>query len=146
MYQRQLEFGEAIRIAVMEKYCCFEGRASRSEFWWAWLFFFLVSFAVSILCIGLSDEAGDAVTILVGLAFLLPQLGVQARRLHDTGKSAWWLLLHLICFIGSVVLLILCIAESEPYANEYGPVPNAQDNQGNGPDNNGWNNRANWAR
>jgi len=60
---------------------------------------------------------------IYGLAVLLPYLGVGARRLHDTGRSGWWLLLLLIPFIGWVVLLIFYVLESQAGENQYGPSP-----------------------
>ncbi|MGN1172458.1 MAG: DUF805 domain-containing protein [Muribaculaceae bacterium] len=125
MYQRQVSFGEAISRAF-NNYANFNGRASRSEYWWFALFNFILG------CI-------PFVNILAGLALLIPSLALGARRLHDTGRSGWWLLLALIPF-GAIVLLVFFCQDSQPMPNEYGPVPNTDDNNGGGWNNGGYNN------
>ena len=125
MYQRQVSFGEAISRAF-SNYANFNGRASRSEYWWLVLFNFILG------CIPL-------VNILAGLALLIPSLALGARRLHDTGRSGWWLLLGLIPF-GALVLIVFFCQDSQPMPNEYGPVPNTDDNNGGGWNNGGYNN------
>lgn len=121
MYQRQVSFTQAIKMAL-DKYCCFTGRASRSEYWWWVLFTFVIS-AIVAAVFG-DGTAGKIVSSLVGLAFLLPGLGLSVRRLHDTGKSGWWILIGLIPLVGAIVLLIFFIKDSDPVTNAYGPVPN----------------------
>lgn len=125
MYQRQVSFGEAISRAF-SNYANFNGRASRSEYWWFVLFNFILG------CI-------PVVNLIAGLALLIPSLALGARRLHDTGRSGWWLLLGLIPF-GALVLIVFFCQESHPMVNEYGPVPNTDDNNGGGWNNGGYNN------
>ena len=100
MQQRQVSFSEAIKSGF-NKYCCFTGRASRSEYWW-WVHF----------------------TFSVSLALLLPGLGLGVRRLHDIGRSGWAILLALIPIVGAIILIIWFIKDSDPTPNAYGPVPN----------------------
>ena len=122
MYQRQLTFKEAVESALKNNYCNFDGRASRSQYWWFYLFQIIVS--VVLYC--LSPILGSSVTTLatlINLALLLPALGLCFRRLHDTGKSGWWMLISLTG-IGMLVLLVFFAQNSEMRANEYGPVPN----------------------
>ncbi len=122
MYQRQLTFKEAVESALKNNYCNFDGRASRSQYWWFYLFQIIVS--VVLYC--LSPILGSSVTTLatlINLALLLPALGLCFRRLHDTGKSGWWMLISLTG-IGILVLLVFFAQNSEMRANEYGPVPN----------------------
>lgn len=107
---------------ALDKYCCFTGRASRSEYWWWVLFTFVIS-AIVAAVFG-DGTAGKIVSSLVGLAFLLPGLGLSVRRLHDTGKSGWWILIGLIPLVGAIILLIFFIKDSDPATNAYGPVPN----------------------
>jgi uncharacterized membrane protein YhaH (DUF805 family) len=57
------------------------------------------------------------------LAILLPGLGVSIRRLHDTGRSGWWLLIGLVPFVGGITLLVFTCLDSAPGANAYGPNP-----------------------
>ncbi|MDE6692315.1 MAG: DUF805 domain-containing protein [Muribaculaceae bacterium] len=123
MYQRQVSFKEAVERAIMQNYCNFDGRASRSEYWWYVLFSTLLGFAISIVFVW-SKTMMDIVSGVAGLALLLPGLGLAVRRLHDIGKSGWWLLICLIPLIGAIILLIWDCKESHMQPNEYGPVPN----------------------
>jgi len=93
-----MTFQEAIRVCL-NKYAEFNGRASRPEFWWFTLFVILITCVASIF--------SHALAGLVTLGTILPQLAVGARRLHDIGKSGWWLLFLLIPFVGDIVLIIL---------------------------------------
>jgi len=99
-----MNFGDAIRTCF-SKYATFDGRASRSEFWWWLLFTVLASAGASIL--------SDKLSALFSLAVLLPSLAVGARRLHDTDRSAWFLLLWCIPFIGWLVLLVWAVQEGK---------------------------------
>ncbi|MDP3761704.1 MAG: DUF805 domain-containing protein [Ramlibacter sp.] len=101
------------------KYADFSGRAARPEFWWFFLFQIVVLLVARII-------GGDILYGLVALALLLPSLAVGARRLHDIGKSAWFLLLALIPLIGFLVLLYFFVQPSGP-ANEYGGQEAAPD-------------------
>ena len=129
-----MQFLEAIETCVVKKYCDFEGRASRSEFWWYTLGYVIVSYAWSFimgLITGASVMAGmdgnfqfsaiQLLSYIPAVALLLPTLGVGARRLHDIGKSGWWQLLYLIC-CGGLVLLYFFVQDSEG-DNQYGPRP-----------------------
>ena len=80
------------------KYVDFSGRAARPEFWWFFLFQLVVMFVARIV-------GGDILYGLATLGLLLPSLAVGARRLHDIGKSAWFLLLAFIPLIGFLILL-----------------------------------------
>lgn len=119
--QRQVSFVEAVKMAF-NKYCCFTGRASRSEYWWWALFSLLVGVVVSAI-FG-SGTLGTIISAIVNLALLLPGLGVAVRRLHDINKSGWFLLLALIPLVGAIILIIWFIRNSDPSGNQYGPVPN----------------------
>lgn len=137
MYQYQVSFVDAIKRAF-DKYCCFTGRASRSEYWWFYLFTQIVGLILYIPCasaiinVGMgdtSDISGGAMTCLVllcifGLACMLPSLGLLWRRLHDTGRSGWNFCWSFLPYIGAIVLLVFCCMPSKPEPNKYGPVPN----------------------
>lgn len=71
-------------------------------------------------------KIGNGISGLWFLATILPTLGVTARRLHDTGKTAWLILLSLIPIIGNLIVLILCIPEGTNGDNQYGPLPAAK--------------------
>lgn len=109
--------------SCIKRYCQFSGRASRSEYWWYVLAQALVSWVLMLIfSVLLPESAGNFLSTLVALFFFLPSLAVFFRRLHDTGRSGWWILLGLIPFIGAVVLLIFTILPSEG-ANKYGEAP-----------------------
>ena len=97
------------------KYADFNGRAERPEFWWFALFCFVVNTVAKIVFA--SWIAG-----LFSLALLVPSLAAGTRRLHDIGKSGWWLLLGLIPLV-NLVLLYFMVQPSEPESNAYGPPP-----------------------
>ena len=124
MYQQQVTFGDAINRGIKLNYCNFNGRASRSEFWWFILFSWLVSFAAGLVFGCFGETAGTVAQSIVSLVLLLPTLGLGARRLHDIDKSGWWQLLMLIPLIGAIILIIWWAKPSQETPNQYGPVPN----------------------
>lgn len=125
MYQRQVSFTEAINMAF-NKYCCFTGRASLSEFWWFSLFTAILGFAISLVCgiLGLGDTATSSILGIVNLALLLPGLGLSIRRLHDIGKGGGWIFINLIPIAGFIIYLSWCCKHSEMQPNRFGDVPN----------------------
>ena len=109
---------------ALYKYSDFEGRASRSEYWYFVLFHTLFTIGVGLL--GLVFQSFLMVTIIVSLfviATFIPLIAVSARRLHDMGLSAWFLLLSLVP-LGSIALLVMYCMDSQPYTNKWGPHPN----------------------
>ena len=80
---------------------------------------FLVSIAANI--IGLALDGVSVTSAIVGLALLLPNLSVSIQRLHDTGRTGWWILIGLVPLIGLIVLLIFYLQPSDPGENQYGP-------------------------
>lgn len=114
-----MSFPDAVR-SVFSRYATFTGRARRSEFWWFALFNFLVSIVVGVI----DAVIGSPVLgYIVALALLVPSLAVTVRRLHDTGRSGWWILIGLIPFIGAIVLLVFECVDSQPGSNSHGPSP-----------------------
>ncbi len=108
-------------IAVMSKYFVFEGRASRSEFWWFSLIYTLIYLALMLAEYVL--DLGGMISLLFTLAVLLPSFGVSARRLHDTNRSGWWQLLVLLPLVGWIILIVFCAQPSQEGDNRFGPVP-----------------------
>ena len=94
MYQYQVSFSQAVRMAF-DSYCRFQGRSSRSEYWWWVLFVAILSFCIGIIegILGFSMTAVRTTSGILSLVLLLPGLGLSVRRLHDIGKSGWWILL-----------------------------------------------------
>ncbi|MFJ3909142.1 uncharacterized membrane protein YhaH (DUF805 family) [Streptomyces sp. 2132.2] len=108
---------------VLKKYAVFSGRARRQEYW----MFFLFNLGAAII-LAIVDGALGTYPLLYGiyaLAVLLPSLAVAIRRLHDTGKSGWWLLIALVPLIGGIWLIVLMATEGQAQPNEYGPNPKA---------------------
>lgn len=111
-----MSFTEAIQSGF-DGYVKFDGRASRPAYWWWFLFAILVSVAANIVG---SIIGTMAIVYLAALAMFLPGLAVGVRRLHDTNRSGWWLLIGLIPLIGFIVLLIFLVQQSDAGENEYG--------------------------
>jgi uncharacterized membrane protein YhaH (DUF805 family) len=112
---------------LKNKYAMFNGRARRKEYWFFVLFNILASIALGIVD-GITGTFNNEMGVgLLGgiywLAVLIPAIAVAVRRLHDTGRTGWWLLLCLIPVIGGLVLLIFMVFDSEPGDNQYGPNP-----------------------
>lgn len=107
-------------LEVLKKYAVFTGRARRREYW----MFFLVNFIVGLVLAVIGRVLDlEILQYLYSLAVLLPGLGVAVRRLHDTGRSGWWLLISLVPLIGAIVLLVFLVSDSQPDTNQYGPNP-----------------------
>ncbi len=106
---------------VIRRYADFDGRAGRPEFWW----FQLVNLAVYVLVLILASAAvgfatAELVASLYSLGVFLPGLGVDIRRLHDTNRSGWWILLGAIPLIGGIALLVLFATSGTTGPNRYG--------------------------
>jgi uncharacterized membrane protein YhaH (DUF805 family) len=129
-------FADAVQNVLMNNYTNFERRASRSEYWW----FALFNLIVNIVTFVIDSTLGTMITYDMGyvgfialLALLLPSLSVSVRRLHDLGKSGWWLLIAIIPivnFIGIFVILVFTLMEGEKQPNQYGEVPTNTIEQG----------------
>lgn len=117
----QMSFVDAVKTVVLEKYCCFEGRARRSEYWW----FALANAGVTILaqCLMKAGVLGIILACVICFAMILPGLGVSVRRMHDIGKSGLSVLIAFIPLIGACILLYWSVLDSQVGANEYGPSP-----------------------
>jgi uncharacterized membrane protein YhaH (DUF805 family) len=134
-----MSFGEAVRTCL-NKYATFDGRATRSEFWWFYLFtiivtfvVYLIPFALTLIASAFGDNAmgtifgilaaiGFILVFVVAVALIIPSLAVGCRRLHDRGQSGWLQLLLLVpC--GNIVLIVFWIMEGTPGENAYGPQP-----------------------
>ena len=107
-------------IKVLKNYAVFQGRARRKEYWMFTLFSIIISIVLTII-----DSVTGLTSVLSGiysLAVLVPSLAVSVRRLHDTGRSGWFVLLALIPIIGSIILIVFMCGDSQE-DNQYGPNP-----------------------
>ena len=126
-----MDFKQAVETCLRKKYGEFSGRASRSEFWWFSLFcviVFAVIFILYFLVQSSSILSGICGLLILVAVFglLVPGLAVSVRRLHDTGKSGWLILIGMIpivSIIGSWVLLVFYVLPSNPGSNAYGDAP-----------------------
>lgn len=107
---------------VKEHYADFSGRARRKEYWMFILFNFVISCVLAVIFGRLLNVSW--VSGLYSLAVLVPSIAVSVRRLHDIGKSGWWLLLSLIPIVNLYLIYLLCV-DSQPDTNEWGENPKA---------------------
>ena len=122
-------FDEYFVDTVKNRYADFEGRARRSEYWYFILFTFLIYLGIgAVVGIGMAMESrvlsgiGGVAYLIVALGLLVPGLALAVRRLHDTGKSGWFLLLAFVPFGGLVLIVFYCL-DGERKTNKWGPNP-----------------------
>lgn len=112
---------------VLKMYANFSGRARRKEYWMFTLFHYLaiiILFVIDGITGSLDSESGfGLLSALYILGTIIPGLAVTVRRLHDSGRTGWWLLLYFIPLIGPLTIFIFTVFDSEPSTNEYGDNP-----------------------
>lgn len=110
---------------IKTKYATFTGRARRMEYWYFILFNIIVSIVLSLVdsVLGAQLYGVGMLQLIYSLLVLLPALGVAIRRLHDTDRTGWWLLIGLVPVLGTIVLIIFMVLDSTPGPNRYGPNP-----------------------
>lgn len=111
----------------LKRYADFAGRSSRKEYWLGVLCLIVASFIAVVLDTMVfgwfAIEHTGPLQLLVGLGTLIPSLAMSVRRLHDTDRSGWWVLIGLIPLIGLVVMLIFTIQAGQPRDNRFGAPP-----------------------
>ena len=112
-----MTFGESISVCL-KKYFVFEGRASRSEYWWFQLIVSPSYFISEVL-----DNEISFFFLGITLFTFIPAISAGVRRLHDTNKSGFFLLISFIPFIGALVLLFFLIPVGTKGKNRFGPDP-----------------------
>ena len=113
-------------LDAWKNYFTFTGRARRKAYWMFVLFNIIAMVVLGIIdnTLGLAGESGYGILSgLYGLAVIIPGIAVAVRRLHDTGRCGWWILIGLVPFIGAIVLLVFMVLDSQPGENQYGPNP-----------------------
>ncbi|WP_428053453.1 DUF805 domain-containing protein [Candidatus Avelusimicrobium stercoris] len=104
-------------------YVDFKGRATRKQYW-LYVLFTVVALLILAVVLSFFGKVGQIIFNLCQLAIFLPSLAILARRLHDTNKSAWWILLNLVPFIGGIVLFVFAVLPSNEGENRFGPANN----------------------
>jgi len=122
-----MSFNAAVKSAFTQ-YIGFSGRARRSEFWWFALFGALVNVVAAILdgVLGLNfgeDSSIGLIRLIAYLVLLLPALALTVRRLHDTGRTGWWLLIGLVPLVGGIVLFVFYVSDGTYGPNRFGASP-----------------------
>ncbi len=117
--------------AITKKFADFSSRSRRTEYWMFVLFSFVIYIALGIILslIGSVDPTGMIASLgfilmtIVQIALLIPSLAVTVRRLHDTGRSGWWILISFLPVIGVIILIVFMVLDSQPGDNNWGPNP-----------------------
>lgn len=113
-------------LKVLQNYAVFSGRARRKEYWMFFLFNIIVSFMLGLVLglvgalLGLGTTLSDTASILYGLGIFVPALAVAVRRMHDLGRSGWWIIVP----VANIVFLCM---NGQPGENEFGPDPKADE-------------------
>ncbi|WP_306324761.1 DUF805 domain-containing protein [Streptomyces venezuelae] len=107
-------------LEVLKKYVVFNGRARRKEFWMFELINVIISIVITVVALSLDFQL---LSTIYSLAIFLPSLAVTVRRLHDTGRSGWWVLIGLVPLVGFIVLLVFACTEGDQHENAHGPNP-----------------------
>lgn len=109
-------------LAVLKNYAGFSGRARRKEYWMFTLFNVIV--AAVLAGVGAAIESGIPYVVYL-LATLIPSLAVVVRRLHDTGRSGWWMLISFVPLVGTIILLVFLASAGKAEDNQFGANPKA---------------------
>jgi uncharacterized membrane protein YhaH (DUF805 family) len=113
-------------LDAWKNYVTFTGRSRRKAYWMFVLFNIIAAVLAGVIdnVLGLAGKDGyGPISGLYSLAVFIPGLALAIRRLHDTGRTGWWMLLGLIPLFGWIILLIFFVTNSQPGSNQYGPNP-----------------------
>jgi uncharacterized membrane protein YhaH (DUF805 family) len=108
-----MNFQESVRTCF-NKYATFAGRATRSEYWWFQLFYFMTA-----VLLGIVSSKLPALNIVL-LAFVIPGISVLVRRLHDINRSGWWYWIALIPLVGIIILIYWLVQPGTQGSNDFG--------------------------
>ncbi len=115
-----MSFTDAIQ-SCFNNYANFNGRARRSEYWYFFLFYAVISIVLSALA--RNSSIFSFISGIVSLALLIPNLAVSVRRLHDIGRSGWYYLISFIPVVGQIIMIVWFCQDSVPGTNMYGMNP-----------------------
>ncbi len=118
-------------LLPLRRYAEFSGRSRRMEYWMFALFTFLLGIVAALIdtmAFGFDIDDNGPLSVLTSLAVFIPSLAVGARRLHDVGRSGWWLLLIFVVIIGWIILLVFFVTDGDKGSNAYGPDPKMHQN------------------
>ncbi|MBM2885409.1 DUF805 domain-containing protein [Chromobacterium phragmitis] len=110
-------------FSVLSKYAVFSGRARRQEYWYFALTNLIISLMLLVIQHRVLGSQSEWLTNIYLLALLLPSLAVSMRRLHDIGRSGWWMWIMFIPVVGVLILLVFHCQDSQAGSNQYGPSP-----------------------
>lgn len=116
-----MTFSEAI-VTCIRKYFVFQGRASRSEYWYFYLFYIILLFGFFAFSVAKVEVVAIAF-ILAVVSIIIPQISAAVRRLHDTGKSGWWYWITIVPLVGPIILLVFLCKKGDEFSNDYGENP-----------------------
>ncbi len=127
-------FKEAVTKALSNWKDC-NSRSRRSEYWWTWLAFVILDIPFSILSqifakVQVLALIFTLIAGLISLCALFIMIPLVIRRLHDTGRTGWWILIALVPFVGGIILLVFMVLDSQRESNEYGPSPKYSSSSG----------------
>jgi len=116
-------------LKAMKSYATFQGRSTRSEYWYFMLFFTLMIVLPFVIAgfLGVGENGQMIMFTIAGIALLvhiIPSIAISVRRLHDIGKSGWWYFISFIPYVGSIAIMIMAMIDSKD-DNEYGVNPKA---------------------
>ncbi|MCY7397860.1 MAG: DUF805 domain-containing protein [Sphingomonas bacterium] len=111
----------------LTKYADFSGRAPRAEYWWFYLLsivaYIVATIVDSVIGTGAALGSYGILSLVVMLGLVIPSLAAGVRRLHDTDRSGWWMLIVLVPLVGAIVLLVFFVLEGTKDDNRFGPNP-----------------------
>lgn len=132
--QEKVTISELWKLAMIKNYTNFSGRATRREYWFVTLiniFTFIVLYIVAIIVLGVepNDTDPDGLInylplvglVIIGIAAILPTLALEVRRLHDSNRRGWWMLIRLIPIVGDILMLVFTLSKGNDGKNDYGP-------------------------
>lgn len=125
-----MDFTTAVKHVLKNNYANFQGRARRSEYWWFGLFTMIFSVVAQVVIGAVAATGSTVLTLIFGIAvivimlgLIVPAIAVAIRRMHDTGRSGWWLLIGFVPVVGGLVILFFFVQRGTVGANAWGADP-----------------------